>query len=131
MKVYGYIRVSTADQCEYRQTAAMADKGVPAENIYTDRQSGKDFNRPGFQKLIKNLKSGDLLYIKSIDRLGRDYDEILEQWRIITKEKQTAIVVLDMPLLYDLLDNRGYPLKGHQCKKTCQKSHTAGFSSKT
>ena len=99
MKTYGYIRVSTKEQNEDRQLIAMREFGVPEENIILDKQSGKDFDRPGYKKLIRKLKTGDTLVIKSIDRLGRNYDEILEQWRFITKEKQAAIMVLDMPLL--------------------------------
>ena len=97
--IYGYVRVSTREQNEERQIIALRAVSVPEENIFLDKQSGKDFQRPQYQKLVKKLKPDDLLYIKSIDRLGRDYGEILEQWRIITKEKQAAIVVLDMPLL--------------------------------
>ena len=93
----GYIRVSTKDQNEDRQRIALEEFGV--DLLYNDKQSGKDFNRPQYRKMIRKLKAGDCLVIKSIDRLGRNYDEILEQWRIITKEKQVAIVVLDMPLL--------------------------------
>lgn len=96
---YGYIRVSSRDQREDRQLIAMREVGVPDKNIYMDKQSGKDFDRKGYQRILKKLKPEDTLYIKSIDRLGRNYDEILEQWRIITKEKRAAIVVLDMPLL--------------------------------
>jgi len=96
---YGYIRVSSKEQREDRQVIAMREAGVPEKNIYMDKQSGKDFERKGYQRMVKKLKPGDTLFVKSIDRLGRNYDEILEQWRIITKEKQTAIVVLDMPLL--------------------------------
>ena len=95
---YGYIRVSSRDQNEDRQLAAMKI-WVEYENIYMDKQSGKDFNRPQYKKLIRRLKKGDLLYIKSIDRLGRNYEEIQDQWRILTKEKGIDIVVLDMPLL--------------------------------
>ena len=98
-KIYGYIRVSTKDQNEDRQKVAMREFGISDENIYMDKQSGKDFERPGYKKLLRKLKSVDTLVIKSIDRLGRNYDEILEQWRIITREKKAAIVVLDMPLL--------------------------------
>ncbi len=94
---YGYIRVSTKEQNEDRQVIALREYGV--NRIYMDKQSGKDFNRPNYQKLLRKMKSGDTLVIKSIDRLGRNYDEILEQWRTITKEKQAYIVVLDMPLL--------------------------------
>ena len=98
-KLYGYIRVSTKDQHEDRQRLAMHQFGVPEGNVYMDKQSGKDFERPGYRRLIRKLKPGDTLVIKSIDRLGRNYDEILEQWRTITREKKAAIVVLDMPLL--------------------------------
>ena len=96
---YGYIRVSSKDQREDRQLVAMREAGVPDRNIFLDKQSGKDFERSGYRRMMKKLKPGDTLFVKSIDRLGRNYNEILEQWRIITKEKQTAIVVLDMPLL--------------------------------
>ena len=99
MKTYGYIRVSTKEQNEDRQLIAMREFDVPKENVIIDKQSGKDFDRPGYKKLMRKLKTGDTLVIKSIERLGRNYDEILEQWRYITKEKQVAIVVLDMPLL--------------------------------
>ena len=105
MKTYGYVRVSSRDQNEARQLVAMKEFGVPDDNIFMDKQSGKDFNRPSYARLLKKLKPGDVLVVKSIDRLGRNYDEILEQWRIITKEKQAAIVVLDMPLL-DTRSNR-------------------------
>lgn len=96
---YGYIRVSTRDQNEQRQVIALTEYGLGLRQIYIDKQSGKDFNRPNYQRLVRKIKSGDTLVIKSIDRLGRNYDEILEQWRIITKEKQAYIMVLDMPLL--------------------------------
>jgi len=99
MKIYGYIRVSTAEQCEDRQFIAMTEHGIPAENIYTDKLSGKDFNHPAYAELVKKLKAGDLLYIKSIDRLGRNYEEIQSQWRVLTKEKGVDIAVIDMPLL--------------------------------
>ena len=98
-QTYGYARVSTREQNEERQLVAMREFGVKDENILLDKQSGKDFQRPAYRRLLRKLKSGDTLVIKSIDRLGRDYGEILEQWRIITKEKQAAIVVLDIPLL--------------------------------
>ena len=98
-ETYGYIRVSSKDQNEDRQRIAMREAGVPDAHIFMDKQSGKDFDRPGYQRLLRKLKPDDTLIIKSIDRLGRNYDEILEQWRVITKEKRTAIVVLDMPLL--------------------------------
>ncbi len=96
---YGYVRVSTKEQNESRQILAMEEYGIRAECLVVEKQSGKDFERPKYKKLMKKLKAGDTLIIKSIDRLGRNYDEILEQWRYITKEKQAAIVVLDMPLL--------------------------------
>ena len=104
-KQYAYIRVSSKEQNEERQRSAMREYGVPAENIILDKQSGKDFERQGYKKLLKKLRPGDTLIIKSIDRLGRNYHEILEQWRILTKEKRAAIVVLDMPLL-DTRQNR-------------------------
>lgn len=99
MACYGYVRVSSKDQNEARQIIALQGIGVPDSCIYTDKQSGKDFDRPQYKKLIRALRKDDLLYIKSIDRLGRNYDEILEQWRYITKVKKADICVLDMPLL--------------------------------
>ena len=96
---YGYVRVSTKEQKEDRQLIAMAEYGVDRNRIYTDKQSGKDFERPQYRKMIRKLKAGDVLVIKSIDRLGRNYEEIIEQWRLITKEKSANIVVLDMPIL--------------------------------
>lgn len=99
MNIYGYIRVSSRDQNEDRQLIALKEVGVPEKNIYLDKQSGKDFNRPQYKKLLRKMKKDDLLYIKSIDRLGRNYEEILQQWRVLTKEKCIDIVVLDMPLL--------------------------------
>lgn len=96
---YAYIRVSTKDQNERRQLIALKPYSIKKQNIYIDKQSGKDFDRPQYQKLLKKLKKDDLLYIKSIDRLGRNYSEILEQWRILTKQKGIDIVVIDMPLL--------------------------------
>lgn len=99
MAVYGYIRVSTNDQNTARQFVALEKLEIPKKNLYVDKQSGKDFNRPAYKKLIRRLKEGDLLYIKSIDRLGRNYEEIQEQWRFLTKEKKIDIVVLDMSLL--------------------------------
>lgn len=99
MSVYGYIRVSSKDQKEDRQQIALKEVGVELQNIYVDKQSGKDFNRPQYKKMLRKLKKDDLLYIKSIDRLGRNYEEILQQWRFLTKEKGVDIVVLDMPLL--------------------------------
>ena len=98
-KTYAYIRVSSREQNEDRQLIAMRKMKVQSENIYIDKQSGKDFNRPQYRKMVRRMKKDDLLYIKSIDRLGRNYDEILEQWRMLTKEKGIDIVVLDMPLL--------------------------------
>ena len=105
MSTYGYIRVSSRDQNADRQMIAMQNFGVDKSEIYLDKQSGKDFERPQYQKLLRKIKSGDTLVIKSIDRLGRNYDEILVQWRTITKQKKAAIVVLDMPLL-DTRQNR-------------------------
>lgn len=102
---YGYVRVSTKEQNESRQLIALNDFGISNSHIYVDKQSGKDFDRPNYKKLVRKLKKDDTLVIKSIDRLGRNYDEILNQWRLITKEKQVAIVVLDMPLL-DTRKNR-------------------------
>ena len=96
---YGYVRVSTREKNEDRQMIALNSAEVPKQNIYVDKQSGKDFNRPMYRKLLRRLRQDDLLYIKSIDRLGRNYGEVLEQWRILTKEKKVDIVVLDMPLL--------------------------------
>ena len=98
-KIYGYVRVSTREQNEDRQMIAMRELAIPIANIFMDKQSGKDFQRPQYKKMVKKLKPDDLLYIKSIDRLGRSYGEILEQWRVLTKEKRIDIVVLDMPLL--------------------------------
>ena len=97
--ICGYIRVSSCDQNEDRQLIALKKAGVAEKNIYLDKQSGKDFNRPQYKKLLKRMKKDDVLYIQSIDRLGRNYEEILQQWRMLTKEKGIDIVVLDMPLL--------------------------------
>ena len=99
MNTYGYIRVSSRDQNEDRQLIAMREIDVPEKNIYTDKQSGKDFERPQYKKLVRKLKRDDLLYIKSIDRLGRNYEEIQNQWRFLTKDKGVDICVIDMPLL--------------------------------
>lgn len=99
MSVYGYIRVSSKDQKEDRQRIALKEVGVDEKNVFMDKLSGKDFNHPQYKRLMKKLKKDDLLYIKSIDRLGRNYEEILQQWRMQTKEKGVDIVVLDMPLL--------------------------------
>ena len=98
-KLYAYVRVSSRDQNEDRQMIAMRDLGIPENNIFVDKQSGKDFDRPQYKRLLKKLDSHSVLYIKSIDRLGRSYTDLNEQWRIITKEKQADIVVIDMPLL--------------------------------
>ena len=109
-KVYGYVRVSSQEQNEDRQLIAMSEAGVERANIFIDKQSGKDFDRPNYKRLIKRLRPGDTLFIKSIDRLGRNYEEIQNQWRIITKDKGVDMVVIDMPLLdtrrgKDLLGN--------------------------
>ena len=109
MANYGYVRVSSVEQNEARQVLAMQRVGVSDENLFIDKQSGKDFNRPKYAEMLEKLKEGDLVYIKSIDRLGRDYRQILEQWRVITEEKGADIVILDMSLLdtrrnKDLLD---------------------------
>jgi DNA invertase Pin-like site-specific DNA recombinase len=99
MEIYGYIRVSSKEQHEDRQILAMRELRIPPPNVFVDKQSGKDFDRPAYKTLINNLKSGDLLYIKDISRLGRNYSEIQNQWRILTKEKGVDIAVIDMPLL--------------------------------
>ena len=99
MATFGYARVSDVHQNEDRQMIAMSEQGIPPDCVFVDKISGKDFERPSYKALLENLKSGDLLYVKSIDRLGRHYGEIIENWRIITKEKQADIVVIDMPLL--------------------------------
>ena len=96
---YGYVRVSSKDQNIDRQMAAMDVVGIPLHKIFIDKLSGKDFNRPHYQKLVRKLKVGDELYIKSIDRLGRDYDEIIQQWRFLTRDRDVSIIVLDFPLL--------------------------------
>ena len=98
-KVFGYIRVSSQDQNEDRQLIALKELEIPEKNIFIDKQSGKDFKRPQYRKMLRSIRKDDLLYIKSIDRLGRNYAEILDQWRILTKDKGIDIVVLDMPLL--------------------------------
>ena len=99
MNTYGYVRVSSADQNEDRQMIALREADVPEKNIFLDKQSGKDFERPNYKKMVRKLKAGDLQYILSIDRLGRNYEEIQKQWRILTKEIGVDICVLDMPLL--------------------------------
>lgn len=98
-EIYGYVRVSTRDQNEDRQLRALRELAIPEQNLYLDKRSGKDFARPAYGRLVRRLKKDDLLYVKSIDRLGRNYGEIQEQWRLLTKEKGVDIVVLDMPLL--------------------------------
>ncbi len=98
-EMYGYVRVSSKDQCEARQVLALREFKVPERNIYMDKMSGKDFNRPQYRRMVRKLKAGDVLVVKSIDRLGRNYEEILEQWRMLTKKKEVDVVVLDMPLL--------------------------------
>ena len=99
MTIYGYVRVSSTDQNEDRQMAAMQKKAVPPQNVFVDKLSGKDFKRPEYRRLVQKLKEGDLLYLLSIDRLGRNYEEIQEQWRVLTKEKGIDVPVIDMPLL--------------------------------
>ena len=96
---FGYVRVSSREQNEERQLVAMYEQGIERKNIYIDKQSGKDFERPQYKRMLKKVKKGDVIFIKSIDRLGRNYSEILEQWAFITKEKGVDIVVMDMPLL--------------------------------
>lgn len=97
--IYGYVRVSSKDQNEARQMAAFRKLKIPSKNIYIDKVSGKDFDRPQYKRMVGKMREENLLYVKSIDRLGRNYSEIIEQWRILTKEKKVDIVVLDMPLL--------------------------------
>ena len=99
MNVFGYVRVSSYDQNEERQLIAMKERDVPKRNVYVDKQSGKDFDRPSYAKLVKRLRRNDLVYIKSIDRLGRNYAEVVDQWRFLTRDKGVDIVVIDMPLL--------------------------------
>ncbi len=101
---YGYVRVSTKEQNEDRQLIAMSDLEIPKKNLFIEKQSGKDFDRPRYKQLVRKLKNGDLLYLSSIDRLGRNYEEIQNQWKILTKEKGVDICVLDMPIL----DTRTY-----------------------
>ncbi len=97
--IYGYVRVSSHDQNEERQLIALDEMQVPRENIYIDKQSGKDFNRPQYKRMLKKIKPDDLVYVKSIDRLGRNYSDILEQWKVITKDKKVDLYVIDMPIL--------------------------------
>lgn len=106
MNTYGYARVSSKDQCEDRQLISLRQFPVQEKNVYIDKMSGKDFERPQYKKLMKRVKPGDLIVVKSIDRLGRNYDEILNQWRVITKEKEVDIVVIDMPLLDTRTNNK-------------------------
>lgn len=103
--IYGYIRVSSKDQNICRQVLPMEQLNIPKQNLFIDRQSGSDFNRPAYKKLMRRLRQGDILYIKSIDRLGRNYNEILEQWRYLTKGRNIDIVVMDMPLLDTRCEN--------------------------
>ncbi len=116
--LYGYIRVSSREQNEDRQILALKELSIPEKNLFIDKQSGKDFERPQYRKMVRKLKKDDLLYIKSVDRLGRNYSEILEQWRILNKEKGIDIVVLDMPLLDT---RRGKDLMGHSSAILCCK----------
>lgn len=102
---YAYVRVSSKDQHEDRQIANMIEQRIPAENIFTDKQSGKDFNRPEYIRLMNTIKEGDVVYLHSIDRLGRNYDEIIANWQRITKEIKADIIVLDMPLLNTTVEN--------------------------
>lgn len=97
--IFGYVRVSSMDQNEDRQLASMQEKEVPWKNVFMDKQSGKDFERPQYKKMVRKMKAGDLLYVHSIDRLGRNYEEIQKQWRILTKEVGIDVCVIDMPLL--------------------------------
>ncbi len=99
MADYGYVRVSSTDQNEDRQMLAMTERNIPIRRVYVDKQSGKDFDRPAYKDMVRKLKPGDLLYVMSIDRLGRNYDEIQSQWRVLTKERGVDITVIDMPLL--------------------------------
>ena len=99
MNIYGYVRVSSTDQNEDRQLIALNERSVPNKNIYVDKKSGKDFDRPNYRRMLKRIKCGDLLYVLSIDRLGRNYEEIQQQWRVITKEMGVDVCVIDMPLL--------------------------------
>ena len=105
MSTYAYVRVSSRDQNAERQLIAVRDAGVDDKNIFVDKQSGKDFNRPAYKRLIKKLKPSDTLVIKSIDRLGRNYSDIIDQWKIITKDKQVTVKVIDMPILSQVNDD--------------------------
>ena len=106
-KLYGYVRVSTREQCEDRQLIALSRLSIPSGQIYIDRQSGRDFNRPAYRKMMRQIRPGDTIFVKSIDRLGRSYEDIQEQWRMITREKKADIVVLDMPLLDTRISQNG------------------------
>jgi len=99
LTTYGYVRISSTDQNEDRQMLAMSELKIPVEQIYVDKMSGKDFQRPAYKSLVRRLRPGDLVYVKSIDRLGRNYEEIQNQWRILTKDRDVDIAVIDMPLL--------------------------------
>lgn len=99
-RIYGYVRVSTREQNEDRQVIALKEQGILEKNIYIDKFSGKDFNRPQYKKLLCKLDSNSVLYVKSIDRLGRNYQDLSEQWRLITKDKGADVVVIDMPMGY-------------------------------
>lgn len=120
--IYGYIRVSTREQNEDRQLVALRELSIEEDNLFVDKQSGKDFERPRYRQMVRKLKKDDLLYVKSIDRLGRNYGESLEQWRILTKAKGVDIVVLDMPLL----DTRRGP-----CRKISMKTTSSGKTMKS
>ena len=130
MGTYGYVRVSTKEQNEDRQVIAMGEFGVQSSNIIMDKQSGKDFDRPGYRRLVRRLKAGDTLVIKSIDRLGRNYDEILEQWRLLTKEKQVAIVVLDMPMWRRRSGNSTASGRRRGSRRPKLRASTSGVNSK-
>ena len=123
-KIYGYIRVSSTDQNESRQRIALEQQGIPSGHIFMDKMSGKDFQRPQYQAMLRKLRSGDLLCVVSIDRLGRNYEEILEQWRVLTKEKHVDILVLDMPLPDNFLENcalwRNGQISGLEAARRCR-----------
>ena len=123
-KIYGYARVSSKHQNEERQLIALRAFGIRDRDIYCDRQSGKDFDRPNYQRLLLRLQAGDVFVVKSIDRLGRNYNEILYQWRLLTKEKQVFIVVLDMPLLEDVYKRQPSQGLTPRCKKIIELSLT-------
>ena len=106
-KLYGYVRVSTREQCEDRQLIALSRLSIPSGQIYIDRQSGRDFNRPAYRKMMRQIRPGDTIFVKSIDRLGRSYEDIQEHWLMITREKKAYIVLLDMPLLDTRISQNG------------------------